>query len=130
MASNTKPDSVEVEGILWLAERDLPFREQATDAILDYFIAELPETARMANCGGVVDFITTDAENEPPEGVYTHYETQCSFLVDVGLLQVHEDENWQEENGEGDQEPIKVYSLTEQAMLIYKSTRRKDGHRA
>lgn len=122
------PTPIEVSGILWLSERDLPYRERATDAVLDYFIAELPETARMANCGAVVDFVTTEAESEPPEGVYEHYMTQFDFLVNMGLLRVHEDENWTEEDGKGDETKIKVFALTEQAFLIYKSTRRKDGH--
>ena len=123
------PEPVEVAGILWLAEREFPYREKATDAIIDYFLAELPETARMVNCGAVVDALTTDAENEPPEGVYVHYESQLKFLADMGLLQIHEDDTWTEEDKEGVETVIKVYSLTEQAVLIYRSTRRKDGHR-
>lgn len=122
------PEPIEVAGILWLAEREFPYREKATDAILDYFLAELPETARMVNCGAVVDALTSNAENEPPEGVYVHYSTQLQFLADMGLLQIHEDDEWTEEDKEGVETLIKVYSLTEQACRIYRATRRKLGY--
>lgn len=120
-------DPVEIAGELWLAERQLPMRDAAAHAILDYFIAELPETARMVNCGAVVDYIANDEDSEPESGVYVHYGKQLQFLVSLGLLQIHEDDTWTEEDDEGVEHIIKVYSLTEQAHLVYKATRRKDG---
>lgn len=122
------PEPVEVAGILWLAEREFPYREKATDAILDFFLADLPETAKMVNCGAVVDALTTDADSDPPEGVYVHFTTQLQFLVNMGLLLITTDDNWTEEDKEGTETVINVYSLTEQAFLVYRSTRRKLGY--
>lgn len=118
------------EGVVTAGGKLLPFGDAAIEAVLDAFVAELPQTARMLNCGALVHELVfgrdVDFEEDdlPQEGVYKYFDGLLDGLVARGVLQSVEDDEWKETAADGTETKIKVYSLSRESHMVYDAVRR------